>query len=167
MQSIITTRPAVERDTVVSAQLSPVVDTALTVSKSRYSNEMFFSVASSTVIAHVISAANTNTMIIDSRTIASGTARRNITVSRWPRQIAKSVVMNTANVVILMPPPAPPGAAPMNIITSERNLVAGCMSSTGTTVNPHVRGVSAWKKAIAGFSCQSNPASEPFHSSRT
>ena len=64
--------------------------------------------------------------------------------------MANIVVRNTTNVVILMPPPAPPGAAPMNISTSERKRVAGWRSSTGTTVNPHVRGVSAWKKAMAG-----------------
>ena len=64
--------------------------------------------------------------------------------------MANIVVRNTANVVILMPPPAPPGAAPMNIITPERKRMAGWRSSTGTTENPHVRGVIAWKKAMAG-----------------
>ena len=57
--------------------------------------------------------------------------------------MAKSVMANTMNVVTLMPPPAPPGAAPMNISTSERNRVAACISCTGTTVKPHVRGVTA------------------------
>ena len=150
MHTMMTARPTAERETVVSAQLSPVVETALTVSKRRYSNDSPSSLTSNTVIAQVTRAPKTMTMTIASRTTASGTARLNITVSRFPRQMARSVVRNTAKVVILMPPPAPPGAAPMNIITSERKRMAGWRSSTGTTVNPHVRGVTAWKKAMAG-----------------
>ena len=150
MHAMITMRPTVERDAVVSAQLSPVVETALTVSKRRYSNGRPSSLTRRMVIAQVTSAAKTITMTVASRTTASGTARLNITVSRCPRQMANIVVRNTANVVILMPPPAPPGPAPMNIITPERKRMAGWRSSTGTTVNPHVRGVIAWKKAMAG-----------------
>ena len=63
------------------------------------------------------------------------------------------------NVVTLMPPPAPPGAAPMNMRISAKNRVTSRVASMGMMVNPHVRGVTAWKNVTASFSLSGIPAS--------
>ena len=169
MQTMITARPTGDNASVVVPQLSPAVDTAEIVSKSSASNGTGsppprFSLTSNTVMPRTTRSARTVTMTMASRATGSGTVRRKSVTASRPRQIARIESTKTAHVVTLMPPPAPPGAAPMNMSTAVMNRVTGLSSWMGMTVNPHVRGVTAWKMPTPSFSEREYGSSAPFHS---
>jgi hypothetical protein len=47
----------------------------------------------------------------------------------------------TANVTVFMPPPVPPGEAPINISIIKRKRLTGLRFEVGKVSNPAVRGV--------------------------
>ena len=50
-------------------------------------------------------------------------------------------------VVVLMPPPVPPGLAPMNISTVKMSRAASVKFESGCVLNPAVRAITDWKDA--------------------
>ncbi len=67
--------------------------------------------------------------------------RRLITTSVRSSRVERVVHSSTAKVVVLIPPPVPPGLAPININRISRNKPAWEMvsSESGTDTKPAVR----------------------------
>ncbi len=61
------------------------------------------------------------------------------------------VIITTANVVVLTPPPVEVGEAPINISANKTNSVELNNAPVSKTLNPAVRGVAAVKKAVNIF----------------
>ena len=84
---------------------------------------------------------------------------RMITASR-PRSVERVAAIKAATVVVLIPPPVPPGLAPMNIsnISNSRLDSVTVSSESGTVVKPAVRAVTDSNRAVSQRSDQGMPA---------
>ena len=77
---------------------------------------------------------------------SSGVSRRpKSTGSPGPRTVDQSAAIVTPKVVVLMPPPVPPGEAPMNIRTISSANDGVVIAPMLMVLKPAVRGVTAWK----------------------
>ena len=83
-------------------------------------------------------------------TTLSGISRLRITMQSRPRKVDRVAAISAATVVVLIPPPVPPGLAPMNIRVISSSVPDSVMLSTesGTVVNPAVRAVTDSNRAI-------------------
>ena len=77
-----------------------------------------------------------------------GIRRLRITTSLRPSKVDLVAPISRAKVVVLMPPPVPPGLAPMNISTITSSSPASETVSTdrGTVLKPAVRVVIDWNR---------------------
>lgn len=75
-----------------------------------------------------------------------------------------TVATKTTNVVTLIPPPVPAGAAPMNIKITVRSFVISCSLAISTEAKPAVRALVDWKKETNNFWKKFFPSSVLFHS---
>ena len=80
------------------------------------------------------------------RTTVSGIVLPKLSVRERFLKIAILVVTNTKKVVIFIPPPVEPGAAPININTICKKILDSVIFVRSTVLNPAVRGVTDWKK---------------------
>ena len=74
-------------------------------------------------IARAMTVRARKVMVIARRTVSTGIRRLNMIVLRNPLRVAMIVPMITAKVVVLIPPPVPPGLAPMNIRNKKKSSV--------------------------------------------
>ena len=66
--------------------------------------------------------------------------------------VAKSDLMMTKKVVVLIPPPVEPGEAPMKIMMMKMSREGTVMASISTMLKPAVRPHVIWNKAEKNFS---------------
>jgi len=71
-----------------------------------------------------------------------------------PFRVDHRVLVMIAKVVVLIPPPVPPGLAPMNIRKMTTITLMRVMFSRGIVLNPAVRGVTDWKRQISPLAGQ-------------
>ena len=92
-------------------------------------------------------------------TTLSGISRLRITTASRPRMVDRVAAIRAATVVVLMPPPVPPGLAPMNIRVISSKVPESVMFSRekGTVVNPAVRAVTDSNRAVIQRSRQAMP----------
>ena len=80
------------------------------------------------------------------RTTVSGIVLPKLSVRERFLKIAILVVTKTKKVVIFIPPPVEPGAAPININIICKKILDSVIFVRSTVLNPAVRGVTDWKK---------------------
>ena len=83
-------------------------------------------------------------------TTLSAISRLRITTASRPRRVERVAAISAATVVVLMPPPVPPGLAPMNIKVISSNKPDSVMFSkdSGMVVKPAVRAVTDSNRAV-------------------
>ena len=129
--------------TEVTPTLTPVVAKAETVSnRASRSVKVAASVtgpAKTTVVAIGIISKAKNIMANARNITFAATRRLRIIGSSLPRITLRAVVIKTAAVVTLIPPPVEPGAAPINMSKIHTIFVISRMAAMSTVLNPAVR----------------------------
>ena len=75
-----------------------------------------------------------------------------MTASSRPVATLATVTRITLKVVTLMPPPVPPGAAPMNIRMHIMHFVMVLMPARSTVLKPAVRALTDWNRLFTSLS---------------
>jgi hypothetical protein len=111
-------------------------------------------VASKRVVRYGVPSVTINIRVITTTKIKERLARTNASLrifcgsrrpirltSRSPRRLRHRATRTVPKVVVLIPPPVPPGDAPTNIRRMKTKSVTWCRDPISSVLNPAVRGV--------------------------
>jgi len=112
----------------------------------------FLSTIVSKKVATTIHNKERTNIIADLWNMAFGTVLSKSVNSSLPRNIERMLDNKMLKVVVLIPPPVPPGDAPINIKTITKKSVVAESPLMDKVLNPAVLGVTARKKEFISFS---------------
>ena len=144
IQSINITLLGVVRLNVIPVD-RPTVLKALVTSKSASESEHFSNIRIP-IVAKIIIMIAVKIMVSALEKSPSGSLFLNISSWVLPLRAFNAPVVTTANVVVLIPPPVPPGDAPINISMVRKNRENCVRLPVGRVLNPAVLAVIDWKK---------------------